>query len=42
MDECIDTLGREQNISTIDANSGYWQTEVDRTVREKKSIHFSS
>ena len=28
MDECIDSLGHAKVFSTLDANSGYWQTNI--------------
>ena len=42
MDECIDSLGDARVFSTLDANSGYWQIEVDPNDRDKTAFtsHF--
>ncbi len=34
MNECIDWLGNAQVFWTLDANSGYWQIEVDEADRD--------
>ena len=30
MDECLDSLGDAAYITTLDANFGYWQLDVDK------------
>lgn len=42
MDECIDTLKDAQVFSTLEADSGTWEIEVDRADWKKSSItlHF--
>lgn len=35
MDECIDFLGEEKLFSTLDANSGNWQIEMDKKGVDK-------
>ncbi len=34
MDECIDSLGDAQIFTLLDANSGYWQIELDEDARD--------
>lgn len=38
MDECIDSLGQATIFTTLDANSGYWQIEIDDDGRDKTSF----
>lgn len=38
MDECIDSIGKIQIVSTLDANSGYWQLEMDEKDNEKNAL----
>ena len=33
MDECLDSLGDAKIFSTLDANTGYWQVEIDEQSR---------
>ena len=42
MDECIDSLGDATLFTTLDANSGYWQVEIDPADRDKTTFtsHF--
>jgi hypothetical protein len=35
MDECLDSLGDAEYFTTLDANTGFWQIEVDPTDRDK-------
>ena len=38
MDECIDSLGNAQVFSTLDANAGYWQVELDERDKDKTAF----
>ena len=38
MDECMDSLGTAKTFSTLDANSGYWQVEIDPKDRDKTAF----
>lgn len=38
MNECIDSLGKLKLFSTLDANSGYWQIEVDKNDIDKTTF----
>ena len=38
MDECIDSLGDATIFTTLDANWGYWQIEVNPEDREKTAF----
>jgi len=42
MDECLDSLGDATVFSTLDANSGYWQIQLDETAKDLTSFtsHF--
>lgn len=40
MDECIDSPRETVVISTLDANNGSWQVEVDKVDRDKTSFTF--
>lgn len=35
MDECAESLEDATSFSTPEANSGYWEMEISRGVREK-------
>lgn len=35
MDQCIDSLGEATVFSTLNANSGYWQVEIEEHYRNK-------
>lgn len=36
MDECIDSMGEGRIFSTLAANSGYWQVEIDEKGRKNR------
>lgn len=38
MDECIDSLGKAQIFSTLNANLGYWHIEMDNKDVEKTAF----
>lgn len=38
LDKCIDSLGEASFFSTLDANSGCWQTEIDEADRNKTAF----
>ena len=38
MDECIDSLGDANVFTTLDANCGYWQIEIDEDDRDKTAF----
>lgn len=38
MDECIDSLGKAAVVSTLNANSGYWQVEVDEANKDRNGF----
>lgn len=38
MKECINLLGKFITISTIDANRGYWQVEIDEAISNKTAF----
>lgn len=38
MDECIDSLDEAAIFSTLDANIGYWQKEIDQADRHKTAL----
>lgn len=39
MDECLDLLGDATENSTLEAGSGYWQTEITEENRDKLVLH---
>lgn len=38
MDECIASLGDTLIFSTLDANRGFWQVEIDDADRDKQGF----
>lgn len=38
MDECLDFFGDTEIFSTLNANSSYWQIELDKTNWEKTAF----
>jgi Reverse transcriptase (RNA-dependent DNA polymerase) len=38
LDDCLDSLGDAQYISTLEANCGYWQIDVNEADREKTAF----
>lgn len=37
-EKCIDSLGDATVFSTLDANSGYWQVEIEESDRDKTAF----
>lgn len=42
MDECFDSLGDFQVVSTLDCNSGYWKVPIDPADKDKTSSNCHS
>lgn len=40
MNQCLEFLGYAQVFSTLDANSGYWQIEVEETDKAKTAFTY--
>jgi hypothetical protein len=40
VDDYLDALEDERYLTTLDANCGYWQIDVNETDREKKAFPF--
>ena len=38
MDECIDSLGDAEIFTSLDANSGYWQIEMDAATKDRSAF----
>lgn len=38
MDECIGFLGSDRKISSLDADSGYWNIDVHKSDRKKTAV----
>ena len=38
VDDCLDSLGEARYFTTLDANCGYWQIDVNETDREKTAF----
>lgn len=42
MDDCIDSLGDTTKVSSLDANFGYWQIEIDEKNKKKWPSQFTT